>query len=89
MKTHVKSFSILAISGLLSSAAIAGPGAAYGTFGYNVPKKTESVEIALFRANTESCKEKCKDSVQVQSVNPKTHGSTFGKKYGACMIPCR
>ena len=54
MKLLIKSLSIVAIGGMLAGTALAGPGAAYGSYALSIAKaraekKTEYVTIALFR----------------------------------------
>ncbi len=51
MKSLTKSLAVLAIAGgIFAGSAIAGPGDAHPSFAYQPSKKTESVQVALFRA---------------------------------------
>ncbi len=50
MKSLIKSLAVLAIGGIFAGTAVAGPGDAHPSFAYQPVKKTEPVQIALFRA---------------------------------------
>ncbi len=72
MKSPIKTLSILAIGGFAAGSAVAGPGDAHPSFGYQPAKqKTETVQIALFRSSAgESTKVETK---RLPSANPKIH----------------
>ncbi|OJU98646.1 MAG: hypothetical protein BGO12_19885 [Verrucomicrobia bacterium 61-8] len=72
MKSLVKTLSILAVGGLAAGTAVAGPGDAHPSFAYQPFKKTESVQIALFRAGSGASTE-TKTMKTVPNANPKVH----------------
>ncbi|MBN8707948.1 MAG: hypothetical protein BGO12_12935 [Verrucomicrobia bacterium 61-8] len=69
MKPLIKSLAVLAIGGIFAGSAVAGPGDAHPSFAYQPAKKTESVQIALFRAP--AAKETKVEVRQLPNPNPK------------------